>query len=452
MILSRRATGLLAFGGALVLSAGVFAQQPAAPRQKWVASWAGSVHGPYPVGNPSAQPEQKFAFPQPEAVNQSFRLIVRPDLWGPKARLRFANTFGTKPLVLDDVHAGLQMTAGTLAHGTNRPVTFAGQRAVTIAPGQSVWSDAVELPWVKNPGAAELAGRKLAVSFHVPGPTGPMTWHAKALTTSYVTPPGAGAHGAEESDNAFPYTTASWFFLDAVDMMAPADTIVICAFGDSITDGTNTTMNGDDRWPDVLSRRLHAAYGTRVSVVNQGIGGNQVLGPENYIAAPIPGGPSALSRLERDVFGLSGLTTVIWLEGINDFGAANATAEAVGQGMQEGVKRMRAKGVRRVIGATLTSALGATNGTHGTPEVDQKRQALNAWIRTSGVFDGVVDFDAATIDKATGSIRPEFIPNSTIGGAGDFLHPNRAGYQAMANAIDLKLLIPAGNGAKAAKK
>jgi lysophospholipase L1-like esterase len=435
---------ILGLGGA------ASAQQSAPPRQKWVTSWAASVHGPYPIGNPSAQPDLKFVFPQPEARDQSFRLIVRPDLWGAKARLRFANTFGTQPLVLDNVHAGLQLTAGTVVHGTNRRVTFAGQRAVTIPPGQSVWSDAVELPWVKNPGAAELAGRKLAVSFHAPGPTGPMTWHAKALATSYVTAPGGGARTAEEGDDAFPFTTTSWYFLDAVDVMAPADTIVVCAFGDSITDGTNTTLNGDDRWPDVLSRRLRAAYGPRVSVINAGIGGNQVIGPESYTpASPIPGGPSALSRLERDVLALSGVSTVIWLEGINDFGAGKASAEAVIQGMQEGVKRLRARGVTRVIGATLTSALGATNGTHGTPEVDQKRQALNTWIRGSGVFDGVADFDAATIDKSTGSIRPEFIPNVTVGGAGDLLHPNRVGYLAMANAIDLKLLVPAANGAKA---
>jgi lysophospholipase L1-like esterase len=269
-----------------------------------------------------------------------------------------------------------------------------------------------------------------------------MTWHAKALTTSYLTGPGGGVRTEEEGDDAFPYTTASWYFLDMVDVMAPPDTIVVCAFGDSITDGTNTTMNGDDRWPDVLSRRLHAIHGSRVSVVNAGIGGNQVVGPENYAASPIPGGPSALSRLERDVLALSGLTSVIWLEGINDFGAANASPEAVAQGFEEGVKRLRAKGVSRVVGATLTSALGATNGTHGTAEVDAKRQKLNAWIRSAAIFDGVADFDAVTIDKTTGSIRAELIPNSTVGGAGDMLHPNRVGYLAMGNAIDPKLLVP----------
>jgi lysophospholipase L1-like esterase len=430
----------------LGLAVAMTASAAEAPRQKWVASWAASTHGPYPSGNPSAQPDLKFAFPAPEqgARDQTFRLIVKPDLWGGKARLRFANTFGTQPVSFDDLHVGLQATAGAIVPGTNRAVTFKGRTDITIPPGEAVWSDGVDLAFVKSPAAPELVGRKLAVSFHVVGQAGPMTWHAKALTTSYVTPPGSGRHGGEETDAAFPFSATSWYFLDALDVMAPADTTVIAAFGDSITDGTNTTLNGDDRWPDVLSRRLHAAYGTRVSVVNAGIGGNQVLGPKNYTpATPFPGGPPALERLERDVFGLSGLSSIIWLEGINDFGAGGASAEAVIAGMKEIVQRIRAKGGIKVIGATLTSSLNSTNKDYATPEVDAKRKALNAFIRSNaGVFDGVVDFDAVTLDPAAGTIKPEFQPNSTVGGPGDLLHPNRAGYQAMGNAIDLKLVAP----------
>src|SRR5499427_1987378 len=151
----------------------------------------------------------------------------------------------------------------------------------------------------------------------------------KALTTSYLSAPGAGAKGQLEDEASFPFTTTSWYFLDAVDMMAPSDTQVVVALGDSITDGTASTLNGDDRWPNALARRLHAVYGNRVSVVNAGIGGNQVVGPPEYSAArPFSGGPSALQRLDRDLLSLSGVTAVIWLEGINDFGAANASAES----------------------------------------------------------------------------------------------------------------------------
>jgi len=410
---------------------------------KWITSWVASAQGPYPIGNPSAQPVLKFAFPTPEAGarDQTFRLVLMPEIWGRQARIRFTNVFGTKPVTFDGVYAGLQLGSATLVAGSNRPVTFGGKPSVTVEPAKDVWSDAVALPFVKD--AKALAGRKLAVSFHVAGETGPMTWHAKALQTSYVTAPGAGAKGQAEDEAAFPYSTASWYFVDALDMMAPADTRVIVAFGDSITDGTASTMNGDDRWPNALSRRLRAA-GYRAVVLNAGIGGNQVVGPSEYSPdKPFAGGPSAASRIERDVLSLSGVSTIIWLEGINDFGkAGNASTEAVETGMKEITARLRAKlAGLRIIGATLPSALHSSNPANGFPEQDDKRKALNEFIRTSGTFDGVADFDKATFDPATGEMKPEFVPESTTGGPGDKLHPNRAGYLAMGNSIDLDLLM-----------
>lgn len=414
----------------------------------WATAWTGSAQGPYPVGNPSAQPDQRFAFPDPAegARDQTFRLVLRPDLWGPRARLRFSNAFGTRPLRLDGVFAGLHWGGAAVVPGSNRPVLFGGQPGVTVAPGGEVWSDPVGLPFAAESGHPLLAGRKLAVSFHVAGPSGPMTWHAKALQTSYVTPPGAGARGAEEGEAAFPLSTASWFFLDAVDMAAPAGTPVVVCLGDSITDGTASTMNGDDRWPDVLSRRLHAALGHRVAVVNAGIGGNQVVGPREYGPdKPFPGGPSALARLQRDVIGLSGVATVVWLEGTNDFSRnGNATLDAVREGMTEGVRRLRAAipGVR-IVGATVTSALGSTSAAHGHAEQDEKRRGLNDFIRQSGLFDAVAEFDRATLDPATGGLREEMIPDSTTGGKGDRLHPNRAGYLAMGMAVEPSSVVPA---------
>ncbi len=409
--------------------------------QQWAASWTASAHGPYPIGNPTAQPELKFAFPsaQQGARNQTFRLIVKPDVWGQQTRIRLSNAFGTQPVTFNDAFVGLQESGSAVVKGTNQPVLFAGLKGVTVAPGQSVVSDAVALPFVKSPPDPLLKGRKLAVSFHVTGESGPMTWHAKALQTSYVTPPGSGPKGQDEGESAIPFSTTSWYFLDEIDMNLATKAAVIVAFGDSITDGTGTTINGDDRWPDVLSRRLHAAYGDDFVVVNQGIGGNQVVGPAEYTPAkPFPGGPSALSRLDRDITSLPGVTAVIWLEGINDFGAANATADAVQEGYAKGVGYLRQKmpGVK-IFAATLTSALNSTIASHGRPEVDAKRKALNEFLRTSKIFDGVIDFDKATLDPATGEVKPEYQPNSSIGGPGDKLHPNRAGYAAMANAIDL---------------
>jgi lysophospholipase L1-like esterase len=438
----------------LMLAAMPFLAAPAALAQQgqaWATSWVASAQGPYPVGNPSAQPDQRFAFPSAAtgAHDQTLRLVLRPTLWGRQVRLRFSNALGTRPLAIDGAFVGLQLGGAALVPGTNRPVRFGRRDGVTIQPGEWAWSDPVELPFAADPDAPLLAGRKLAVSFHVAGESGPMTWHAKALQTSYVAAPGAGARGQEEGEASFPFSTASWFFLDAVDVMAPSGTPVVVALGDSITDGTASTMNGDDRWPDVLERRLRAAHGNRVAVLNAGIGGNQVVGPEEYAPGrPFPGGPSALQRLDRDVLSLSGVSAVIWLEGTNDFSRnGNATAEAVQAGMREAVGRIRARLPNvRVIGATVVSALGSTSPAHGFAEQDEKRRALNAFIRGAGLFDAVVDFDAATLDAGTGGLRAEMVPESTTGGLGDRLHPNRAGYLAMGTVIDLAAVVPSLTG------
>lgn len=410
--------------------------------QRWIASWTASLQGPYPTGNAAAQPDMQLAFPNPAqgARDQAFRLIVRPTLWGRVARIRLSNALGTRPVLFSDVHVGMHQASSALVAGTNRAVRFAGSASVSVSPGESVWSDAVELDFLRDQDAADLAGRKLAVSFYVVGQSGPMSWHAKALQTSYLTYPGAISQAHAEHDAGFPLSVNSWFFLDAVEMRMPANAYAVVAFGDSITDGSLSTLNGDDRWPDVLARRLRAVHGNRIGVVNAGIGGNQVIGPPSYSATkPFPGGPSALMRLERDVLSLSGVKAVVWLEGINDFSTnGNASMASVRDGMLEGVNRMRAAlpGVR-VIGATLVSALNAVQAHHGFKEEDDKRRALNDFIRHSGTFDAVVDFDAVVTDPATGEMRTPFVHNTTVGGPGDKLHPNRLGYLAMGMAFDL---------------
>jgi lysophospholipase L1-like esterase len=429
----------LALGVALLLC---FASSASA--QQWVASWTGAAHGPYPLGNPTAQPELRFAFPTPAqgARDQTFRLIVKPDVWGAQARIRLTNAFGLKPVTFDDVFVGLQESGAAIVPGTNAPVLFNGRRSVNVMPGDSVASDPVPLAFVKSLDDRLLRGHKLGVSFHVAGESGPMTWHAKALQTSYVSAPGSGSKGSADGEAAFPFSTTSWYFLDALEMFVPSGTRVIVAFGDSITDGTGSTLNGDDRWPDVLSRRLHEAYGDAFAVVNQGIDGNQVVGPApaDYAARPIPGGPAAITRLDRDIISLPGAATVIWMEGINDFAAGNASVDTVIAGYRQGVAHLRHKipGLK-IIAGTLTPALNSTP-THGRPGIDAKRKALNEFLRTSKTFDSVIDFDAATLDGATGDIGAIYQPSSSIGGPGDGLHPNRADYAAMANAVDLKMI------------
>lgn len=440
-------TRLVCAAVVLISASGTVRAQTAqsAASQGFVAAWTASAHGPYPVGNPTAQPELKFALPSAEhgATDQSFRLIVRPDVWGTEARIRLSNAFGTKPVTFNSVTMAMRSSGAELVPHTNVPVTFAGQASVTVPPGQMAVSDAVPLPWVHDPVDPLLANRNLAVSIHVSGESGPVTWHAKGLTTSYISPPGSGAQTQDETGLAYPFSTTSWFFMDAVEMKAPQARAVV-AFGDSITDGTASTLNGDDRWPDVLSRRIHAAYGEQFSVVNEGIGGNMIIGPDDYAAHPFAGGPAATERLERDLISLPGVSTVIWLEGINDFGNAAAEPDKVIDGVRDTVKRLRVgiPGVK-IYMATLTSCLNSTNGGYGAIGVDRKRRAFNDFVRKAEIFDGVVDFDAVTLDQKTGEIRAEFQPNSTTGGPGDKLHPNRAGYAAMGSSIDLaKVLGP----------
>ena len=161
-----------------------------AQNRSWITAWTASVQGPYPSGFALLQPDLSLVFPDPArgADDQSFRMIVRPDLWGGQARIRLSNAFGRKPVRFDQITIGLRFESSAVSAGTNRPVTFGGKGWIEIAPGKDAWSDAVVLPFVPEDDAGSFLGRKLAVSFHVGGESGPMTWHAKALTTSYLTP------------------------------------------------------------------------------------------------------------------------------------------------------------------------------------------------------------------------------------------------------------------------
>ncbi|PXA86936.1 lysophospholipase [Nostoc sp. 3335mG] len=430
---------------ALVAIAAFPASAFAQPGSIWVTSWATASQGPFPSGAASAMPDQGFAFPDPAvgANDQSFRLIVRPSVWAGRTRLRFSNAFGNKPVTFDGVFVGLQSSAAAVVPGTNAPVLFAGRKRITIAPGNDIWSDPVTLPFATTGMVAMLAGRKLAVSFHVAGSSGPMTWHAKGMQTSYASPPLAGSHGGEDGEQAFPMATTAWFFLDAIDMRMPRGTPLVVCFGDSITDGTASTLNGDDRWPDALQRRLAGRYPNGVAVVDEGIGSNQITGPESYDPkTPFGGGPAALQRIDRDVAALSGVKTVIWFEGINDL-SHGQPADAVVAGFRTGIVQLRKAipGVR-IVGATITPALGS-KGNSGTDDTNQRRKAVNGAIRAGGLFDGYVDFERAVKDPQSDTLKAEYVPNGTIGGPGDHLHPNRAGYLAMAGAIDPELVLPA---------
>lgn len=412
---------------------------------EWRTAWVAAAQGPYPTGFAQGQPDLSLAFPDPEkgAVDQTFRMIVMPDIWGERVRIRFTNVFGSKPVTIDGAFVGLSQNSAAVVRGTNRPIRFKSDVKLTLQPGESAWSDSVYLPFVRDLGTSNLFGRKLAVSFHVVGESGPMTWHALASTTSYLSWPGAGSVGEETSEKHFPFGAVSWFLIDAVDMTAERGTQVVVCFGDSITDGHMSSHNGDDNWPASLSRIAKTTRGNGVSILNSGICGNQITGPAGYAwNTPDGGGPSAFERLERDVLSLSGVSAIIWLEGINDLHTGGKTAAEVAEGMRKVVGAIRAKrpGIR-IVGATLVSSLGSTLLNYGEEGLDAKRRELNEFIRTGGLFDAVIDFDAALLDADTGKIRAEYAPDSFLGGPGDYLHPNRAGYLKMAETVDLDAIL-----------
>ncbi|MEV4346995.1 SGNH/GDSL hydrolase family protein [Actinoplanes sp. NPDC049596] len=424
-------TAVAAVAVVLVTPVVAVAQEPAG--RAWGSGWTASAQGAYPDGYAVGQPDLSTVLPGNQASDQTLRMIVPPSAEGTRWRVRLTNEFGTRPVTFRSASAGLQSNGANLAPGTNRPLTFAGKRSVTVPAGRTVLSDAVPVR------VTDAQSQRLAVSVHVAGASGPMTWHAASFTTSYLTDPNAGDHTADTADAAFPNSTTSWFFLSEL-LVQRHDPATVVAFGDSITDGFFSTINGRDRWPDVLQRRLDAS-GSDLTVVTEAIGGNMVtrIGRTPGGCTPCDG-PPAIDRLDRDVLQRPGVRVVILLEGINDLGGGNATAAQVIDGYREIIRRVHARGIK-IIGATLTPSAGTEFGLYGTPETDAKRRAINDFIRTSGQFDGVADFSAVTEDPARpGHLRPAFDTNSSVGGPGDHLHPNRAGFLAMAGAIDLPQL------------
>ena len=456
MILTRR---LLVFGLAALLATPALAQSRR--DDNWVATWAtalvvraqgGGGRGAGPGAAPAAAqpatvpapapPTGAGAAPAPAAPaapggnataagggrqggppapvtlsNQTIRQIVRTSIGGSRVRVVLSNVFGTAPLEIGAAHVALRQ-AEALISGAAKPMTFSGRPTTVIRPGAVVVSDPVEL---MVPALADLA-----IDLFVPGDLGvgpsPVTTHQGAAQTNYLSAPGNHSGSA-----ALPVAarTTSWFLLARVEVVAPESTRAIVAFGDSITDGARSTTDMNARWPDHLARRLSQRRGAGVAVLNAGISGNRVLGDG--------AGLSALARFDKDVLMQTGVTHVVIMEGINDIGLGrnnpSPSADDIIAGHMQLIIRARARGLR-VIGATLTPFEGAN---YFTPEGEAKRQAVNQWIRSSGMYDGVIDFDKVTRDPAAPS---KFLPAYD---SGDHLHPGDAGYKAMGDAVDLDL-------------
>jgi lysophospholipase L1-like esterase len=387
--------------------------------ETWIGSWTTSLVGrPLVVPAPPGAPP---AVPLPAVRNQTLRQIVRASVGGRRVRVVLSNAFGTAPLEIGAAHVGLREKDAAISQQAGRRLTFSERASFTIPAGAVIVSDPVDLV------VAPLA--ELAIDIFVPGELAangsPLTMHNGAFQTNYIS--AAGNHAGMA---ALPVetTTTAWFVIARVEVVPESAAAVVVAVGDSITDGTRSTTDTNNRWPDHLARRLVARRGAAVAVLNAGIAGNRLLS-EGAAQA----GVNVLARFDRDVLLQPGVTHVVVMEGINDIGNArqnpSPSAEDLIAAHRQLIARARARGVR-IYGATLTPFEGAV---YWTPEGEAKRQALNQWIRTSKQYDGVIDFDAVVRDPQQPT---KFLPQYD---SGDHLHPGDAGYKAMGDAVDLAL-------------
>lgn len=345
------------------------------------------------------------------------RNVVHTSIGGTDLQVRLSNAKGTKPLTFDSVFVGVQDVGPAVRPGTNRQVRFGGDTKVVIPVGATVLSDPL-------PGTVPQ-GQDLAISLHVSGDSGALTAHNRSMQTTYKSI--SGDHAAEEEGTAFRTESSAWFWLDGLVVQAPRSTGTVATLGDSITAGVGTTMNANQRWPDRLADRFaRLPAPAQMGVANEGISGNRVL---SGVSRPGGAGDAALVRLERDVLTKPGVETVLLLEGVNDIGAGSS-AEAIIAGYRQLIEKAHARDVC-IVGGTILPFGGSV---FIDPEGEGVRREVNAFIRKSGEFDAVVDFDAAVRDPAQPDrLRPEFHD-------GDGLHPNNAGNAAMARAIDLDAL------------
>ncbi|WP_280230445.1 SGNH/GDSL hydrolase family protein [Nocardia cyriacigeorgica] len=353
-------------------------------------------------------------------ANQTLRQVVRPTLGGDEVRIKFSNLFGERPLRIAAATIAEPAEGAEVRAESVRPLLFGGAESTEIPVGAEITTDAVDFP--------VTALRPVTVTIYLAEATGPATFHQTGNATSYLA---AGNHAADPAATAFTDTSRSWYYLADLEVNSTGAEGAVVTFGDSITDGAEATADADNRYPDVLAARL-AADGTTRAVLNTGISGNRVLTDSDFT------GQSAKTRFRRDVLDRDGASTVILLEGINDIGASELDepwvhpnpevgADQLIAGYRDLIALARADGLR-VVGATLTPYKGAP---YYSERGEAVRDAVNAWIRSSGEFDAVIDFERAVADPADpDAIAPAF-------DSGDHLHPSPAGYATMAQAIEL---------------
>jgi lysophospholipase L1-like esterase len=378
----------------------------------WVGTWAAAPIG---IANSDGHLGIRFS----EVSGSTLREIVHVSIGGDVARITLSNEFGLEPLTIRSANIALHAAGTAIVPNSAVELKFGGLTSVTIPPGAMVLSDDVSMK------VAPLSD--LAISLFVPGQKiTQLTCHSLANQTNYLV--GGNAAGATTLDGAA--ETLSWDFLKAVDVEVADDSRSVVVFGDSITDGAHSTRNANARWSDVLARKLAVDRKTaHVSVLNEAIGGNRLL-HDNI-------GPNALARFDRDVIAQAGVRYVVVLEGINDIGHTAdpvkpydmvSVADLIAA-LSQLAERAHTHGIK-IIGATIIPYKGAK---YASPAGEAMRQAINTFIRTSGKFDGVIDFDKLTRDIA----NPEAL--AVANDSGDHLHPGDVGYKTMGEGIDLKL-------------
>ncbi len=417
----RKSARMLGFAAAmaplLLCAAPALAQDPA----EWVGTWSAS---PQPVWAPD------FFAPAsiPRSVrDQTIRQVARVSQGGERVRVEFSNRYGEDAMTIGKAGIALAGDDGAIEPGSGHALTFGGEPGITIPPGAPVWSDPVDMP------LEDLAA--VAVTIHLPDITPLTTWHNDGRQTAWIS-----VNGDFTSDETFEAatTTNARLFLSGIQVEMPGEARAIVLFGDSITDGDSSTPNENNRWPDVLAERIVEA-GSDVAVLNEGISGARILRDRM--------GDNALARFEDDVLSHPNADTVVLMMGINDIGWPDSPLVPEGEpapeakdiiaGYEQLITRAHMHGMK-IYGATLTPFEGTFAGgplaTYYNEDKEAKRVAVNEWIRTSGKFDGVVDFDEVVRDPdSPKKLKDEF-------NSGDNLHPNDAGYEAMANAVDLKML------------
>jgi lysophospholipase L1-like esterase len=388
------------------------------PDARWVTAWSTSQQ----------------ALGEDRITDATVRMIARATISGDAVRIRLDNAYGAEPIAIGRASIGHRVRGALLAAGSNRPITFGGAAETTVPAGGSVWSDSVSL--------TVRAQQDLAVSLHIRGTNIRPSQHTNAAVTSYRSADGSGDVTADERAARYEMTTTALWWLKAIDVQSSSSPGTIVAFGDSITDGTCSTLDGHDRWEDVLSVRLGLEHeaSTRQSrsstaslkaVINEGIGGNTIT---REGLSPPPDSTPGLERLERDVLSHHGVTDVVLFMGTNDI-RRGASAASVIEGTSSIIKQVKGKGIR-IIGSTIiprhnVAPVGTNTGWN--PDKTRIRNEVNQWIRSKAPFDNVIDFAQVVQDP----VNPDLLLAAFD--CGDGIHPSPLGYYEMGKSIDLGL-------------